>query len=204
MRRLRPMRRRAQQRAREEQTPSPASMPEADLESFSSDEPDEIVPFVPVSREYDSYEHDETDTSDEAFTPPAIAQRRRLRRPSLGLRHPVLGIEIKASTLLLATGLIAGGIFGTLLKQGEIRQSLEEWWPLALLMVAGLWMLIALIRRRVASFLGGAALAGVGLSLLMDTQAIAVFEDTLLGIVLVTLGLGIVIRGFLLRQQNSL
>jgi hypothetical protein len=203
MRRLRPIRRRAQQRAREEQTSSPILMPETDVESFSGDESDEFVPFVPVSREYDSYEQDETD--DETFVPPAmVRQRRQLRRPSLGIRRPGLGIEIQAATFLLAAGLIAGGIFGTLLKQGEIRQSFEEWWPLALLMVAGLWMLIALIRRRVASFLGGAALAGVGLSLLMDTQEIAVFEDTLLGIVLVTLGLGIVIRGFLLRQQNAL
>jgi len=41
-------------------------------------------------------------------------------------------------------------------------------------------MLIALIRRQVASFLGGAALAGIGLSLLMDTQDIALVKDTLL------------------------
>lgn len=204
MRRLRPMR--ARQRAREEHTLSLASMPEADAESFSNDEPDEIVPFVPVSREYDDYEEEATEGGEQADTPPAIVRqrRRRLYRPSLGIRRPVLGIEIKTSTLLLAVGLIATGIFGTLINQGEIRQSLKEWWPMALLVVAGLWMLTALFRRQVASFLGGAALAGVGLSLLMDTQAIAVFEDTLLGIVLVTIGLGIVIRGFLLRQQNPL
>ncbi len=191
MRRLRPIRRRAQEREREEQL-------------AASSEPDDIMPFVPVSREY-AYEQDETDTEDEASAPPVIVrEHRRLRRPRWGGRRPILGIEIRAATLLLAAGLIAGGIFGTLLKQGEIRESLEEWWPLALLVIAGLWMLIALIRRQIASFLGGAALAGVGLSLLMDTQGIAVLKDTLLGIVLVTVGLGIVIRGFLLRQQNPL
>ena len=36
-----------------------------------------------------------------------------------------------------------------------------------------LWMLITLVRRQVTSFLGGAALVGVGLSALLDAQDIA-------------------------------
>ena len=70
------------------------------------------------------------------------------------------------------------------------------------LVVAGLWMLIALVRRQVTSFLGGAALVGVGLSALLDAQDIAALRDTLLGTVLVTVGLGVVVRGFLLRGRT--
>ncbi|NLF79338.1 MAG: hypothetical protein GX573_26890, partial [Chloroflexi bacterium] len=73
-----------------------------------------------------------------------------------------------------------------------------------ILVGAALWMLAALVQRRIAPFLGGAAAAGVGLSLLMDTQDIAAADQTLLGIVLATVGLGIIIRGFLLRQQSAL
>ncbi len=44
--------------------------------------------------------------------------------------------------------------------------------------------------------------AGVGLSALLDAQDIAALRETLLGIVLVAVGLGIVVRGFLLRGRT--
>jgi hypothetical protein len=94
------------------------------------------------------------------------------------------------------------GIFGALLNRGQVPDNIEEWWPLAIVVAAAVWMVIALARRQVASFLGGSALAGVGLSLVMNNQDIADFRETLLGMVLVTAGLGIAIRGFLLRQQH--
>lgn len=154
----------------------------------------------------------EEDAGDESdFTPEAIyrppeedSKRRlpRLRLPGLPhLRRPSVGWSIRWDELLVVILLVAAGIFGTLLKLDRLRSDVETWWPVAVLVVAGLWMLIALARRRVASFLGGAALSGAGLSLLMDLQDIAPLNDTLLGLVLVTLGLGIVIRGFLLRQH---
>ncbi len=106
--------------------------------------------------------------------------------------------------LLLALALIAAGVFGTLLNLGQFSGDIETWWPLAVIGAAVLWMLVALIRRQVESFLGGSALAGIGVSLLLSTQDIASFRETLLGLSLVTIGLGIVIRGFLLRQQVPL
>jgi sulfite exporter TauE/SafE len=53
----------------------------------------------------------------------------------------------------------------------------------------------------VASFLGGAAFTGLGVSLLMDTQDVAQFQETVMGVLLVMVGLGIIIRGFLLRGR---
>jgi hypothetical protein len=115
----------------------------------------------------------------------------------------LLSVHIRFGVLALVIVLIGGGIFGTLLKQERLERDVEEWWAPARIAGAGLWMLAALLQRRIAAFLGGAAAAGVGLSLLMDTQGIAAAEQTLLGVVLATVGLGIVIRGFLLRQQST-
>jgi hypothetical protein len=156
-----------------------------------------IEPFVPVSGA------DVADDRAYAYPPaemPAAQEeaprRRRLLRPSPGVR-------IRFGVLLLALALIAGGIFGTLLWQDRLREEVTRWWPAILLVAAALWMLIALVRRQVTSFLGGAALAGVGLSALLDAQDIATLRETLLGLVLVTVGLGIVVRGFLLRGRTA-
>lgn len=157
-----------------------------------------IEPFVPVSgahaaadRAY-AYPLAKTPAAEDEATP----GRRRLRLP-----RPSLGVRIRFGVLMLALGLIAGGIFGTLLRQDRLGDEVLAWWPAVPLAVAALWMLVALVRRQVTSFLGGAALAGFGLSALLDAQDIAALGDTLLGVVLVTVGLGIVVRGFLLRGR---
>ena len=153
-----------------------------------------IEPFVPVSG---------ADAADRAYAYPSAetpaaeeepASQRRLPRPSPDVR-------LRFGVLLLALALIAGGILGTLQRQDRLREEVTIWWPVVPLAVAVLWMLIALVRRQVTSFLGGAALAGFGLSALLDAQDIAAFGDTLLGTVLVTVGLGVVVRGFLLRGR---
>jgi hypothetical protein len=123
---------------------------------------------------------------------------RRRRRRVAGLWS---GGRLRWGWLVLALALIAGGVLGTLLRQGRLREEDIAWWPVIVLALAGLWMLLALARRRVASFLGGALLAGVGFSALLDAQDVAALRETLLGLALVSTGLGIVIRGFLLRGQ---
>ncbi|HVO68639.1 MAG TPA: hypothetical protein VMT24_01255 [Aggregatilineaceae bacterium] len=208
MRRLRPHRRHERQREqdqREQELTSFESPPMDQAEENSEYGPGAFEPFVPVSGGESAYAEDEAES---AYVIPE-APRRRLRLPRPRLPHitlirPVPGVEIRVVVLIVAAGLVLTGVFGTLLNLGRIRADVEEWWPLAVIVVAVLWMLIALIRRQVASFLGGAAFGGVGLSLLMGTQGIAKSDETLLGMVLVAVGLGIVIRGFLLRQQSPL
>ncbi|MEW6580489.1 MAG: hypothetical protein AB1435_15025 [Chloroflexota bacterium] len=164
------------------------------------DEDVPIEPFVPVSganayarRAYASPSA-EVPAAEEESAP----RRRRVRPPRLSL-----GVRTRFWVLLLALALITGGIFGTLLWQDRLREEVTVWWPVVPLVVAALWMLIALVRRQVTSFLGGAALAGVGLSALLDAQDIAALRETLLGTVLVTVGLGVVVRGFLLRGRPA-
>ncbi|RPI98452.1 MAG: hypothetical protein EHM39_07950 [Chloroflexi bacterium] len=200
MRRLN-RRRRARREQWADELIAPESEPVPDEEPYDEyGDYDEaaIEPFVPVTSEDEEADYPDELETETAY--PAHEPRRRLRlsRPEVHLPSP--GIE--GGYLLLALVLIGGGIFGALLNRGEVPPDIEEWWPVAVVVVAALWMLIALARRQVASLLGGAALAGVGLSLLMNNQDIADFEETLLGMVLVTAGLGIVIQGFLLRQHT--
>lgn len=158
-----------------------------------------IEPYVPVPSE-DAYAARAYSYMAEVSLPPAgaegVARRRRLRARRAALP------TVRWGWLLLALALLAGGIVGTLLRQDRLSANDVSWWPVAVLILAGLWMLVALARRRVEAFLGGAALLGVGLSALLDTQDLASLRETLLGMVLLTTGLGIVIRGFVLRGYS--
>ena len=190
-------------------------------------ETDSFDAFVPVEHQFDEYEIDDeaetlppddadVETFTETFAEAPIAdsaeapeyRRRRLRRrPTVSvpaLSMPTLSapaVPVRPGVLLTLLILIAGGVFGTLLRQDRINDDVVAWWPLGIVALAVLWLLAALIQRRITSFLGAAACAGVGLAVLMETQDIAALEETMLGVVLITVGLGIVIRGFLLRQQ---
>lgn len=206
MPRLRPFGRRSRRHEDDEAAPwleDESAPPEDEVLADAFDTGEEAAgdesfePFVPVPAR-PGYAGDE-----EADDYPRESRRRRRRLSLPRPRRPALDLGIRFGVLALVIALVGGGIFGTLLKQGRLEPEIEEWWPAAIIAGAGLWMLAALFQRRITSFLGGAAAAGVGLSLLMDTQDIAAAEQTLLGIVLATVGLGIVIRGFLLRQQTT-
>jgi hypothetical protein len=57
-----------------------------------------------------------------------------------------------------------------------------------------------LIQRRPTPFLAAMTLIGISISLLLDVQAYLEWHETLIGIALITLGVGIMARGLLLRQ----
>ncbi len=167
----------------------------------TEDEQEDFQPFVPVARSYEGYE-DEPEDADTYYPEPERApRRRRLRLRGPRLPQLRVGAAIRWDMLLLVVLLIAAGGAGTWLVRGDVPETVRAWWPGTLAAFAGVWMLVALLRQHVESFLGATVFAGIGLSLLMDTQDIAPFEETLFGVMLVTLGLGIVIRGFLLRQR---
>ncbi len=158
--------------------------------------PEEIAPFVPSEQaDYPPYTPPEAEQ-----TPPATSSRRRLprfRRPRL----PRLSVEIRWDVLGVALALIVSGVLGTLLQRGTLQGQAQTQWPAVLVALGAVWALVALMRRHVTAFLGAAALVGAGLSLIMDTHAIAPARETLFGVVLVAVGLGIVVRGFVLRQR---
>ncbi len=159
-----------------------------------------LEPFVPVPDE-DAYALRAYSYRAEPPFPAAEVARGAARRGRLRAPRLLPGLQVRWGWLILALALIAGGVIGTLLRQGRLSEEDIAWWPILALALAGLWMLLALIRRQVTSFLGGVTLAGVGLSALLDAQGVAVLRETLLGLILVSIGLGIVVRGFVLRGR---
>ena len=129
-------------------------------------------------------------------------RRLRFSFPRIRLSRLIAWGEVNPGLLLLSLGLIAGGIFWTLHNRGQSSEDLEAWWPLALLGFALLWALSALIARRAASFLAASALAGLSISLLLDAQDLLTWRETLVGTVLIAVGIGIIARGLVLRQGS--
>lgn len=130
------------------------------------------------------------------------APRRGFRLPRLNLKRLLVWQEVNPGLLFLAAGLIAGGVFWTMLNLGRVSQDAEQWWPVVLLVFAVLWSLTALIARRAGALLAATTLAGISISFLLDTQGYVTWQETLIGVVMVTIGVGIIVRGFLLRQGS--
>lgn len=121
---------------------------------------------------------------------------RRPRRRTRGLRIP------RFSVLVLSLLLMVGGIFFTLLNVGVVEGDAEVWWPTVTLGGAVLWMLGALIRRDATAFVIGGGVAGISVSLLLDTQDIADFRETVVGVILMMLGMSVIVRGLLIRSVS--
>jgi hypothetical protein len=143
-----------------------------------------------------------------AYSPEIAAQsayRQAESVPTKPKRRFGFGLRIVDPALfLLAVALIAGGIFFTLMNIVPLPDSVERWYPAMILLTAILWSFIALVRRDATAFLGGAGVGGLSLSLLMQTQDIAPFEETAVGITLISVGMAIVIRGLLMRQRQPI
>jgi|GEM_PF-1654810 len=179
-----------------ESSAEPTTRPPLERVSPDIPTPDEtaapLMPYVPpVERESEFLDSDVPDDE-----PPPRPQRRR-RLPRL-----LAWDAMNPSLLLLSVGLVAGGIFWTLHNLGETSAQAEQWWPAALLGLAMVWALVALITKQGGRFLAASGLVGISISLLLDTQDLINWEQTLLGSILIVLGMGIVARGLLLRQGS--
>jgi hypothetical protein len=118
-------------------------------------------------------------------------------------QRPAAKRVIHPGFLLAALGLLVGGMFFTLLNNADLPEVVDRWWPMVSLVIALIWSLSALARRNATSFLGGAAVTGLSISLLLHTQGVAQFRETFVGVTLISLGLAIVVRGLLLRQVSA-
>ncbi len=147
-------------------------------------EPNPVQALVPV---------DEADKE----PPPDDKSRRPRRRLRIGFPR-----VDQPGAFVLAVTLIVGGTFFTLMNVSSLSEQVLEWWPLTVLGGALLWSFVALIRQDPRSFLAGTGALGFGISLLLAAQDIATFEETVVGAILITLGLGIVMRGLLLRSAS--
>jgi hypothetical protein len=120
------------------------------------------------------------------------------RRTSLEEARPPLEINIFWLLVVIAIALLALGL--VLHNLGLLPTSLLATWPIAVLLPAALWFVIALIRRNPKSLLGSTALLGLATSLLLAAQNIAPLGATLVGLVFIAVGAGLLLRGLLIRQ----
>ena len=163
--------------------------PETETEEESRSVPlERISPDVPTP--------DEMSLAPYQPPPPAESPRKAPGR----LRRLLLWREIRPGILFIALGLVAAGVYWTLRNLEAVPANLRNSWAAALLLASLIWSIGSLIARRGGAFLAGSVMAGISLSLMLDTQGYADWKDSLMGVVLITVGLGIIARGLLLRQ----
>ena len=184
-----------------EEAVNPYAPPPGYRERFQQPPLERVAPDIPTPDEAVITPYIRRDSEPKAHDA-GIKKRRRLRLPRFRLPRLIAWSEINPGLLLLSIGLIAGGIFWTLHNRGQSSESVEAWWPLALLGFALLWAIFALAARRAASFLAASALAGLSISLLLDAQDLLTWRETLVGTVLIAVGIGIIARGLVLRQGS--
>jgi hypothetical protein len=154
--------------------------------------PERVAPDIPTPEEMALAAYEERAADD--LPPPRQA-------PAAWRRAFSLGQDIQPGPALLALSLISTGIFWTLHNRGQAPDFLTAWWPLGLIVLAALWALYALRYGQMAAFLGSNVLAGLGFSLWLDAQDLLPWQDTLAGAVLISLGLGLIARGLVLRRS---
>ena len=164
----------------------------------------------PIERELESVTADSsTDPSGEiapstddlavaAIDPSSAANRVSVRR-----RLRVPGVQVDGRLLLIVVALIALALFGILLNQGTLPHAVLLWWPSVIVLFAALWMVRSLAQRASAGLLGSTALFGIALSLLLASAYQVPLSETLIGVALIAVGMGIVLRGLLWRSAPA-
>jgi peptidoglycan/LPS O-acetylase OafA/YrhL len=118
-------------------------------------------------------------------------------------RRPVrrLPFSVRPMALLAVIIVIAIGVLLLLYQQNQLPAEVLVWWPLAMIIPGILWFLISLARRSGNGLLAGAALVGVGISLQLSTLSTYEARSTLVGIMLISTGTAILVRGLLMGRQ---
>ncbi len=182
------------------------NMPEdSNYEEFSASEPEPAAPPAPppIEDSADIIEGVIEEQIPQALVPAQPMRHEPIALPDDRPQAPRRQKRIaRPGLLLIAIALFLGGTFVTVLKNADLPTIIEEWYPMLSLSVALLWIIVALSRRNVAAFIGGAVVAGLSMSLLLDAQKVATFQETVIGILLMTFGLSIIMRGLLLRPRR--
>jgi hypothetical protein len=116
-------------------------------------------------------------------------------------RRHLLPFEIYWPAMLLIVFLIAATAFLLLLNQGTLSDDVLMWWPIAIAAPAVLWFLTAILRRDAKGMLASSVVFGIGFSLLLAVQKVAPLGSSVVGITLIAVGTGVMLRGLLLRNQ---
>lgn len=163
--------------------------------------PQQAPPPEPEDQVIDGVITEDIEQSLVPYSEPEPAQaepRHRPQRPRVK-RTRLVHVDL----FMLALMLLVGGIFFTLMNVTTLADAILQWWPAASLGAAVLWSFMALVRRDATAFLGGAGIAGLSVSLLLDSNDVAPFGESVVGVILISLGVAIVVRGLLLRSTEA-
>ena len=133
----------------------------------------------------------DSSTPDKAVSPARVSVQRHLSRPTFGKW------QINRTVLLLIISLaLLGGL--SLINQRVIwPTAVQTWWPLSIIGVAALWFIGALFRHSANGWLFSTVLLGLAISLLLSTAYSMSFGVIWLGVGLITIGAGTLLRGLL-------
>jgi len=120
-----------------------------------------------------------------------VSMQRHLARPTLG------AWKINQTVLLLVIGLAIVGISVIIGQRFGWPVAVMTWWPAAILIWALIWLIRALLRYSANGWLASCALLGLAISLLLTTAYGMSFSSLWLGVGLITLGAGTLLRGLL-------
>jgi hypothetical protein len=118
-------------------------------------------------------------------------------------RRPVrrLPFALRPAALLGVVIVIVCGVLLLLYQQNQLPNEVLVWWPLALIVTGLVWFLLGLVRRSGNGLLGGAVLMGTGVSVQLSALSVYTVGSTLVGIVFISAGTAILLRGILMGRQ---
>ena len=123
----------------------------------------------------------------------------RRNRPPEDAPPPRPPIRINGLILVIVLVFLAFLALALALNEGLVPDPFDKLWPLLVTVPAILWLIVALIRRRVRGVFSAAALFGLSISMLFAVQGIPL-GSTLVGILFICGGIAILLRGLLLRN----
>jgi hypothetical protein len=106
-------------------------------------------------------------------------------------------IRVNWSALFGVIGLSVLFAFLLGLSVNALPTGVLTWWPAALIAVGTLWALAALAQRSAAAWIGASGVIGLGLAALLATAFGVPFAGTSVGVPLIAIGTGIVLRSIL-------
>jgi hypothetical protein len=156
-------------------------------ESLGLDSPslDTVALSAEIAREVAT---DSTLSADSPDSTPLVSLRRRRNRS--GINFPILALIL----LLLELAGIA-----VLASLGPLPIEVQTGWSIPWLIIAGLWLLASFAGGRPRGVVGAAGALGVTISLVLESVYRVPLSATLIGVSLIALGMGIILRGLLFR-----
>ncbi|MCS6872726.1 MAG: hypothetical protein NZ571_14865 [Anaerolineae bacterium] len=126
--------------------------------------------------------------------------RRSVPTDAEGSARTRLPFALQGSIVLgiLAVALI--GVAWLLVNLELMPQAFYTAAPIAATAFGALWFLMALLQRRARGIIFAAAWLGAALSLLLAAQGVAQVGDTLIGLILIAVGVALVLRGLLMAD----